>query len=82
MDAPDDLCDLYAEQAPTLTRVIGSMTRDREAAEGTVGVRHRALADLGAQPTAHFIAAAVGEARSRAAGPAPRDPAPAGAAAN
>lgn len=36
MDAIDDLRDLYTEQAPTLTRVIGSMTRDREAAEDIV----------------------------------------------
>ena len=32
---------------------------DREAAEGTVGVRHRAGGDQGAQRTAQFIAAAL-----------------------
>ena len=51
---------------------------DREAAEGTVGVRHRAGGDQGAQRTAQFIEAALGEVRSRQLAPqAPRDePAP------
>ncbi len=50
---------------------------DREAAEGTVGVRHRAAGDQGAQRTAAFIEAALNEARGRAAGPAaqPNEPA-------
>ncbi len=50
---------------------------DREAAEGTVGVRHRAAGDQGAQRTAAFIEAALTEARGRAAGPAaqPNEPA-------
>jgi threonyl-tRNA synthetase len=52
---------------------------DREAAEGTVGVRHRAAGDLGAQPTSEFVVAALEEARTRAAGPAAQ-PAPAPAA--
>ena len=42
---------------------------DREAADGTVGVRHRAGGDLGARPTDEFVAAAVAEVQSRAAGP-------------
>jgi threonyl-tRNA synthetase len=47
---------------------------DREAAEGTVGVRHRAGGDQGAQRTAEFIEAALGEVRSRQlAPPARRD---------
>jgi threonyl-tRNA synthetase len=46
---------------------------DREAAEGTVGVRHRAGGDQGAQPTAEFVVAALDEVRSRAAAPARRD---------
>jgi threonyl-tRNA synthetase len=51
---------------------------DREAAESTVGVRHRAGGDQGAQRTAQFIEAALGEVRSRQLAPqAPRDePAP------
>jgi threonyl-tRNA synthetase len=43
---------------------------DREASDGTVGVRHRAAGDQGAQRTEDFIAAAVKEAESRAAAPA------------
>ena len=42
---------------------------DREAAEGTVGVRHRTGGDQGAQPTPAFIAAAVEEVRKRAISP-------------
>jgi threonyl-tRNA synthetase len=42
---------------------------DREAADGTVGVRHRAGGDLGARPTDEFVTAAVAEVQSRAAGP-------------
>jgi threonyl-tRNA synthetase len=42
---------------------------DREAAEGTVGVRHRAGGDQGAQRTAQFIEAATEEVRTRAAAP-------------
>jgi threonyl-tRNA synthetase len=51
---------------------------DREAAEGTVGVRHRAGGDQGAQRTAQFIEAALEEVRSRLAAPQPRrdEPAP------
>jgi threonyl-tRNA synthetase len=45
---------------------------DREAADGTVGVRHRAGGDQGAQRTAEFVRAAANEARTRAAGPEPR----------
>ena len=45
---------------------------DREAAEGTVGVRHRAGGDQGAQRTAEFIEAALNESRTRAAAPAPQ----------
>ncbi len=45
---------------------------DREAADGTVGVRHRAGGDQGAQRTAAFIDAALDELRSRSAGPEPR----------
>jgi threonyl-tRNA synthetase len=50
---------------------------DREAAEGTVGVRHRVGGDQGALRTAAFIEAALNEVRSRAAGPAaqPSEPA-------
>jgi threonyl-tRNA synthetase len=44
---------------------------DREAAEGTVGVRHRAGGDQGAQRTAQFIEAAVEEVRTRMAAAAP-----------
>jgi threonyl-tRNA synthetase len=43
---------------------------DREASDSTVGVRHRAAGDQGAQRTEDFIAAAVKEAESRAAAPA------------
>ena len=50
---------------------------DREAADGTVGVRHRAGGDLGAQRTVEFVAAAVTEARARAAVPAARQQGPA-----
>ena len=50
---------------------------DREAAEGTVGVRHRTTGDQGAQRTAQFIEAALSEVRTRAAGPLPQ-PQPAG----
>jgi threonyl-tRNA synthetase len=46
---------------------------DREAAEGTVGVRHRAGGDQGAQSTAAFVAAALNEMRSRLAAPQARD---------
>jgi threonyl-tRNA synthetase len=45
---------------------------DRESAEGTVGVRHRAGGDQGAQTLASFIESAVSEVRSRAAGPQDR----------
>ena len=50
---------------------------DREAAEGTVGVRHRVGGDQGALRTAAFIEAALNEVRTRAAGPAalPSEPA-------
>jgi threonyl-tRNA synthetase len=52
---------------------------DREAAEGTVGVRQRAGGDQGAQRTSAFIEAALNEVRARAAAPAaqPKEPAPA-----
>jgi threonyl-tRNA synthetase len=47
---------------------------DREAAEGTVGVRHRAGGDQGGQRTAQFIEAALEEVRRRQlAPPARRD---------
>ena len=46
---------------------------DREAAEGTVGVRHRAGGDQGAQRTAQFIEAALEEVRTRQLAPARRD---------
>ncbi len=42
---------------------------DREAAEGTVGVRQRAGGDQGAQPLAQFVEAAVEEARTRVSAP-------------
>jgi threonyl-tRNA synthetase len=45
---------------------------DREVAEGTVGVRHRTEGDQGARPTTDFVEAALSEARTRAAAPAPR----------
>jgi threonyl-tRNA synthetase len=45
---------------------------DREAADGTVGVRQRAGGDQGAQPTAEFVEAALNEVRSRAVRPEPR----------
>jgi len=51
---------------------------DREAAEGTVGVRHRAGGDRGAQPRAGFVEAALREVTTRAAAP---EPAPSAAAA-
>jgi threonyl-tRNA synthetase len=44
---------------------------DREAAEGTVGVRHRAGGDQGAQRIAQFIEAAAQEVRTRTAAAAP-----------
>jgi threonyl-tRNA synthetase len=47
---------------------------DREAAEGTVGVRHRAGGDQGAQRTAQFIEAALGEVRSRQLAPVAAEP--------
>jgi threonyl-tRNA synthetase len=50
---------------------------DREASEGTVGVRHRAGGDLGAVPLAQFIETAVEETRSRLAGPHTRRDEPA-----
>jgi threonyl-tRNA synthetase len=50
---------------------------DREAAEGTVGVRHRAGGDQGAQRTAQFIEAALGEVRSRQLAPSARRDEPA-----
>jgi threonyl-tRNA synthetase len=46
---------------------------DREAADGTVGVRHRAGGDQGAQPTTAFVALALHEVRTRAAAPFPRE---------
>ena len=49
---------------------------DREAAEGTVGVRHRSGGDQGAQRTAEFADAALSEVRSRLASPHPRQDAP------
>jgi threonyl-tRNA synthetase len=42
---------------------------DREAADGTVGVRHRADGDRGAQRLEEFVDAAVREAAARAAAP-------------
>jgi threonyl-tRNA synthetase len=50
---------------------------DREAAEGTVGVRHRAGGDQGAQRTAEFMESAREEVRSRQASPAARRDEPA-----
>jgi threonyl-tRNA synthetase len=47
---------------------------DREAAEGTVGVRHRAGGDQGAQRTAQFIEAALEEVRSRQLAPTAAEP--------
>jgi threonyl-tRNA synthetase len=45
---------------------------DKEVADGTVGVRHRAAGDLGPRPVAEFIAAALDEvARKDLAGPRP-----------
>jgi threonyl-tRNA synthetase len=41
---------------------------DREAAEGTVGVRHRAEGDRGAQRVEEFLDAALRESRTRAPG--------------
>jgi len=49
---------------------------DREAAESTVGVRHRAGGDLGAQRTAQFIEAAVEEVRGRLTAPRARQDEP------
>ena len=51
---------------------------DREAAEGTVGVRHRTGGDQGAQRTAQFIEAALGEVRSRQLVPPARQDQPVG----
>jgi threonyl-tRNA synthetase len=48
---------------------------DREAAEGTVGVRHRAGGDQGAQRTAQFIEAALEEVRRRQLAPRAAEPA-------
>jgi threonyl-tRNA synthetase len=48
---------------------------DREAAEGTVGVRHRAGGDQGAHRTAQFIEAALEEVRSRQLAPRAAEPA-------
>ena len=45
---------------------------DKEAADGTVGVRHRVGGDQGAMRTAAFIDAALNESRTRAAAPAPQ----------
>jgi threonyl-tRNA synthetase len=42
---------------------------DREEAEGTVGVRHRAGGDLGARPADAFAQAALTEVLTRAATP-------------
>jgi threonyl-tRNA synthetase len=50
---------------------------DREAAEQTVGVRHRAGGDQGAQRTAQFIDAALEEVRTRMAAPQGRRDEPA-----
>jgi threonyl-tRNA synthetase len=47
---------------------------DREAAEGTVGVRHRAGGDQGGQRTAQFIEAALEEVRSRQLAPTAAEP--------
>jgi threonyl-tRNA synthetase len=47
---------------------------DREAAEGTVGVRHRAGGDQGAQRTAQFLEAALAEVRSRQLAPLAAEP--------
>jgi threonyl-tRNA synthetase len=45
---------------------------DKEVADGTVGVRHRASGDLGPRPVAEFIASALDEsARKDLAAPAP-----------
>jgi threonyl-tRNA synthetase len=44
---------------------------DREAAAGTVSVRSRAGGDLGPQPVAAFVAAALEEIRTRGLGAAP-----------
>jgi threonyl-tRNA synthetase len=45
---------------------------DKEVADGTVGVRHRAAGDLGPRPVADFVAAALDEvARKDLAGPRP-----------
>jgi threonyl-tRNA synthetase len=45
---------------------------DREAAEGTVGVRHRAAGDQGARRLDAFLTDAISEVRSRAHGPTAR----------
>ena len=45
---------------------------DREAAEGTVGVRHRAAGDVGARRLDDVAGDLADEVRSRAAGPDPR----------
>ena len=44
---------------------------DREAAEGTVAVRHRVSGDLGSRPVAAFVEQATGEVAGRAAGTSP-----------
>jgi threonyl-tRNA synthetase len=45
---------------------------DKEVADGTVGVRHRAAGDLGPRPVSGFVAAALDEvARKDLAGPRP-----------
>jgi threonyl-tRNA synthetase len=54
---------------------------DREAAAGTVAVRSRAGGDLGPQPVAAFVAAALEEIRSRGLGAAPPAAPPAAPAA-
>ncbi len=50
---------------------------DREAEDGTVGVRHRVAGDLGAQRTGDFVAAALEGVRLRGAAPEPRQKDPA-----
>jgi len=50
---------------------------DREAVDGTVGVRHRAAGDQGAQRIDDFIASATEDVRLRGAAPEPRQKDPA-----
>ena len=50
---------------------------DREAEDGTVGVRHRVAGDLGAQRTGDFVTAALEGVRLRGAAPEPRQKDPA-----